>query len=287
VFERGNDRLSNRGYGTETRTDPVFLSLHKTRLLDPGLWFIGSADHPGDYRSSGCTGCHVIYANDRDPVHSAAYAQYGNEGKSATADAAIPKDVSGFPIRHEMTTAIPSSQCVVCHVHPGTNVLNSYFGTIWWDNESDGELMYPKQQKYPTAEEFTRSNMSNPDETAARGNWSDPAFLERVAELNKEIELLRGLAQKSIQQSLLVKVIEFGDKGAIHYNDPARAEQPVTPLPDAKTAHALIEEQRKEAQGRNVYYQFLRRYGQYPTVGQVRMYREWFKGVPNSLEVQP
>ena len=33
VFERGNDRLSVRGYGTETRTDPVFLSLHKTRLL--------------------------------------------------------------------------------------------------------------------------------------------------------------------------------------------------------------------------------------------------------------
>jgi hypothetical protein len=28
--------------------------------------------------------------------------------------------------------------------------------------------------------------MSNPDETAARGNWSDPAFLERVAELNPQ-----------------------------------------------------------------------------------------------------
>ena len=28
--------------------------------------------------------------------------------------------------------------------------------------------------------------MSNPDETAARGNWSDPAFLARVAELNPQ-----------------------------------------------------------------------------------------------------
>lgn len=111
--------------------------------------------------------------------------------------------------------------------------------------------------------------------------------LERVAELKQEIELLRGLAQKSVQQSLMVKVIEFSDKGAIFYNDPARAEQPVTPIPDAKTAQALIEEQRKEAQGRNVYYQFLRRRGAFPTVGQTRLYREWFKGAPNSLEVQP
>ena len=28
--------------------------------------------------------------------------------------------------------------------------------------------------------------MSNPDEAAARGNWSDPAFLERVADLNPQ-----------------------------------------------------------------------------------------------------
>src|SRR6476620_1112423 len=46
--------------------------------------------------------------------------------------------------------------------------------------------MYPKEQKYPTAEDFNRSNMSNPDEAAARGNWSDPEFLARVAELNPQ-----------------------------------------------------------------------------------------------------
>ncbi len=82
VFERGDDRLSIRGLGTKVRTDPVFLSLHKTRLFDPMLWFLGTNDHPGDYRSSGCTGCHVIYANDRDPLHSAQWAKYGNEGTS-------------------------------------------------------------------------------------------------------------------------------------------------------------------------------------------------------------
>ena len=148
VFERGENRLSIRGLGTKVRTDPVFLSLQKTRLLDPTLWFLGTNDHPGDYRSSGCTSCHVVYANDRDKEHSGQYAEFGNSGRSASADKSIPKDVSGYPIKHQLTNSIPSSQCVVCHVHPGTTVTNSYFGTIWWDNESDGEFFYPKKAKH-------------------------------------------------------------------------------------------------------------------------------------------
>src|SRR5262245_26466242 len=60
--------LSARGLGTRNRTDPVFIGLQKTRLFDPTPNFLGTNDHPGDYRSSGCTGCHVIYANDRSPV---------------------------------------------------------------------------------------------------------------------------------------------------------------------------------------------------------------------------
>jgi len=42
--------LSNRGLGTATRTDPVFIGLAKTRLLDPTLNFLGTNDHAGDYR---------------------------------------------------------------------------------------------------------------------------------------------------------------------------------------------------------------------------------------------
>ena len=61
-------KLSDRGLGTELRTDPVFLGLQKTRLLDPLLSMPGTMDNPGDYRSSGCSGCHVLYANDRDPA---------------------------------------------------------------------------------------------------------------------------------------------------------------------------------------------------------------------------
>ena len=77
---RPRTRLSNRGLGTENRTDPVFIGLQKTRLFDPTLNFLGTNDHPGDYRSSGCTACHVVYANDRSPVHSGPYAKYGNRG---------------------------------------------------------------------------------------------------------------------------------------------------------------------------------------------------------------
>ena len=195
---RPRARLSNRGLGTENRTDPVFIGLQKTRLLDPTLNFLGTNDHPGDYRSSGCSACHVAYANDRSPTHSGKYSKYGNLGMAAplpddgpeerrfvkTVDPSIPKDERGHPITHRFTLQIPTSQCIVCHIHPGTNVLNSYLGFMWWDNETDGELMYPARQKNPTAEEFTRAQMHNPDETAARGLWSDPNFLERVPELN-------------------------------------------------------------------------------------------------------
>ena len=77
---RPRARLSNRGLGTENRTDPTMLGLQKTRLLDPTLNFLGTNDHPGDYRSSGCSACHVVYANDRSPIHSAAYAQVWQSG---------------------------------------------------------------------------------------------------------------------------------------------------------------------------------------------------------------
>jgi hypothetical protein len=178
--------LSARGLGTRNRTDPVFVGLQKTRLFDPTLNFLGTNDHPGDYRSSGCTACHVIYANDRSPVNSGPYASFGHQGLSFQTDPTIPRDEPGHPIKHRFAVTIPTSQCIVCHIHPGTNVLNSYTGYMWWDEETDGELMYPPRQKNPTAEEFTRSMMSNPDETAARGNWSDPAFLERVNDLNPQ-----------------------------------------------------------------------------------------------------
>jgi hypothetical protein len=181
-------RLSNRGLGTENRSDPVFVGLQKTRLFDPTLNFLGTNDHAGDYRSSGCTACHVIYGNDRSRVNAGPYAMYGHRGLSFSSDPTIPKDEPGHPIKHMFApgNSIPTSQCIVCHVHPGTNVMNSYLGFMWWDEETDGDLIYPKTQKYPTAEEYIQSAMSNPNESAARNNLSDPAFLERLTELNAQ-----------------------------------------------------------------------------------------------------
>ena len=185
-----DDKLSDRGLGTELRTDPVFLGLQKTRLLDPILSFPGTNDHPGDYRSSGCSACHVIYANDRDPVHSGPYASFGHSGFSASLDSTIPKNESGHPIRHAFTSAIPSSQCMICHVHPGTNMVTTYFGLTWWDNEIDGDKMYPAQQHSPTEEERYESSLRNVEAAAARGLWGNEKFLEQTGspEFNSQLK---------------------------------------------------------------------------------------------------
>jgi len=184
-------KLSNRGFGTQLRTDPVFIGLQKTRLLDPTLNFLGTNDHPGDYRSSGCTACHMTYANDRDPSHSGPDAKFGNRGLSASADPTIPKDEPGHPIRHQLTNSVPSSQCMVCHVHPGTNVLTTYYGATWWDNETDGELMYPEKQVKATASVRAERLASNPEESSIRGKWGDPKFLESLIDLNPKLTKTR------------------------------------------------------------------------------------------------
>jgi hypothetical protein len=181
------NRLSERGLGTLNRTDPVFLGLQKTRLHDPLLGFLGSNDHAGDYRSSGCSACHVVYANDRSPTNSGWWHKYGHQGLSFTGDPTIPKNERGHPIMHQFTRSIPSSQCMNCHMHQGNLFVNPYLGYTWWDQETDGELMYPAMQHDPSDGELVRSTMVNPEAAAARGLWGDKDFLDRVAELNPEL----------------------------------------------------------------------------------------------------
>lgn len=185
-----DDKLSDRGFGTELRTDPVFLGLQKTRLVDPVMSLPGTNDHAGDFRASGCSACHVIYANDRSPQHSGEYAAFGHSGTSASSDPTINKTQPGHPIKHSFTRSIPSSQCMTCHMHPGTNMLTTYFGLTWWDNEIDGEGMYPAKQKNPTEEERYQSSLRNPEGAAARGLWGDDKFLESTGseEFNKGLK---------------------------------------------------------------------------------------------------
>jgi hypothetical protein len=196
---RPDIRQSNRGPGTGLRVAIPILNLHKTRLNDPFLWFMGTNDQPGDYRHSGCAGCHVIYANDRDPKHSLVYAQFGRDGQTATVDPTLAGNKeSGHPIGHAFTRAIPTSQCMNCHMHQPNIFLNSFLGYTMWDYEADADLMWPgpenrlkappgkeasyRTQRHPSDAETREIVDRNPEGAAPRGLWGDLDFLRTVAD---------------------------------------------------------------------------------------------------------
>ena len=185
---RPDVRQSNRGPGTGNRIAVPLINVTKTRLNDPHMWFLGTNEQPGDYRSSGCTACHTPYANDRDPLHSGPYARFGHDGTTATSDPTIPKDESGHPVSHQFTRGIPSSQCMVCHMHQPNIFVNSFYGTTMWDYESDAPFMWPKEQKYPTGAEAREILKRNPEEASIRGLWGDPEFSKHVSELNPQLK---------------------------------------------------------------------------------------------------
>ncbi|HUG89929.1 MAG TPA: hypothetical protein VML55_03790 [Planctomycetaceae bacterium] len=144
VLEINNNATSKRGPGTDARIDGVFLNVQKTKLNDPTMPFLGMNNNPGDYRSSGCTACHMLYANDRNPMASAHIAEFGNRGFSYTDDPTIPRDEPGHPIKHKLTRAIPSSQCMTCHFHQGSGALGNFLGYVWWDYETGAEEVYSR-----------------------------------------------------------------------------------------------------------------------------------------------
>lgn len=235
---RPDIRASNRGPGTGARISVPVLNVYKTRLNDPHLSFMGTNDHPGDYRSSGCTGCHVIYANDRDPKHSGPYSAFGHEGKTQTKDPTISKDEEGHPLTHEFTRSIPSSQCMVCHMHQPNMFVNSYYGYTMWDYESDAPFMWPKEQKKLSIEEEYEARRHNPEGAVVRGLWSDIEFLKKVSELNPKLQNtqfadyhghgwnFRAIFKKDAQGNLLDKngeQVSWSDpekfKKAVHLSD--------------------------------------------------------------------
>ena len=185
---RPDMKLGDRGFGTQLRFDPVVLNPQKTRLNDPHLSFLGTNDHPGDYRSSGCSGCHVVYANDRAGVHSGDYAKHGNRGRSAGGDPTIRKDEPGHPIAHRFTNSIPSSQCMTCHHHQPNAFMNTFFGYQMWDYETDGAKMWPEEQTELAGAERKKALSSNPEGAAVRGKWADKEFLANVSDLNPTLK---------------------------------------------------------------------------------------------------
>ena len=89
----------------------------RNQCLRCHIWTKGK-QRAGDYRSGGCSACHVLYADD---------------GLSHSGDPTIPEDKPGHPVRHEITTKIPAQQCVHCHNRGGRTGV-SFLGMI----ESDG-----------------------------------------------------------------------------------------------------------------------------------------------------
>ncbi|WP_301750244.1 LVIVD repeat-containing protein [uncultured Erythrobacter sp.] len=94
----------------------------------------------------------------------------------------------GHPLQHVFTRAIPTSQCMNCHMHQPNIFLNSFLGYTMWDYESDAQSMWPEQQKYPTAEEVRAINDRNPEAAAARGKWGDLEFVRNVYDLNPKLK---------------------------------------------------------------------------------------------------
>jgi hypothetical protein len=110
----------------------------------------------------------------------------GDDGALRTASGEVKE--SGHPLQHVFTRAIPTSQCMNCHMHQPNIFLNSFLGYTMWDYESDAPFMWPKEQKYPTAAEVRAITDRNPEGAAPKGNWADLDFLRNVYDLNPELK---------------------------------------------------------------------------------------------------
>jgi hypothetical protein len=68
------------------------------------LWDFGENAYPGDFRSSGCTACHMLYADD---------------GYSQSRDPWVNKQTVPHPVQHKLTLSPPTTQCTHCHYRGG------------------------------------------------------------------------------------------------------------------------------------------------------------------------
>ncbi len=73
-------------------------------------------------------------------------------------------------------------------MHQPNVFVNTFYGYIMWDYESDAPFMWPEKQRYPTIAEAREILDRNPEEAAIRGKWSDPEFLRNVSSLNPQAQ---------------------------------------------------------------------------------------------------
>ena len=158
-------------YGRDGQTqtvDPTINSLYKGDRKD------AHGDDHGDDHDADHGGGHgaVKQPDNHDDGH-------GKDGKTRE---------WGHPLRHTFTRAIPTAQCMNCHMHQPNIFLNTYLGYTMWDYESDAPSMWPKEQKYPTAKEVREVLDRNPEAAAPKGNWADLDFLRNVYDLNPKLK---------------------------------------------------------------------------------------------------
>ena len=80
---------------------------------------------------------------------------------------------------------------MTCHMHPGTNMVTTYYGYTWWENETDGKHMYPRTLKRIRAASSRRSASAIPSSRRIKGYWGDvevPRRRSGTPEFNKKLQ---------------------------------------------------------------------------------------------------
>jgi len=121
-------------FGTELRTDPVFWIAKDSPARPASVPFPARTTSPAITAPADAA---PVMSSTRMIVHPNIGLVLRSTVMWADRDfrSHHPRNESGHPIRHQFTRSIPSSQCIVCHIHPGTNMVSTYFGYTWWDNE--------------------------------------------------------------------------------------------------------------------------------------------------------
>ncbi|MES0336004.1 MAG: hypothetical protein SFH39_06545 [Candidatus Magnetobacterium sp. LHC-1] len=110
------ERIPNLEEGTKLWGDPAkagFADMHRKQCGRCHVWGEGRSKR-GDHRAGGCAACHVLYTND---------------GLSESGDPTLAKDTPAHPMKHKITTSIPTQQCNHCHTR-GKRIGTTFGGII-------------------------------------------------------------------------------------------------------------------------------------------------------------
>ncbi len=128
---------------------------------------------------------------------------------------------------------------------------------------------------------------------AAPGGRSAEELRQRVTDLELKLEranqevarLQKDLANPANRMS--VRVLEIDpDTGRLYYFDPDTPAEPRQEVRDQADAQRLIDQQRRAARGKDVFFLILypRKLTGFPLRQQVETYRRWFKDVPHGFD---